>query len=81
MNTEVELEAKAAANNAIANGTITELDYCEGCGVSDVPVELHHFSYLSKHWLNVLFLCRKCRTAEAEHQYKFGYPSIRKLDL
>jgi len=57
---ENKRKAKAKVNNALITGKISKVDTCEMCGNSEFKTEAHHWSYNEEHWLNVLWVCRKC---------------------
>jgi hypothetical protein len=54
--------AKWAIKNAVRTGTVTKPVKCERCDGEHEKhlIEAHHWSYLKEHWIDVLWLCRKC---------------------
>ena len=48
--------------NAVRDGRLKKLDYCEHCNAKDIPLDGHHHSYLKP--LDVTWLCKPCHSAE-----------------
>lgn len=54
----VKYKARTALNNAIRDGRVMKLDYCENCGQTEKRVLGHHNDYSKP--LEVTWLCDKC---------------------
>ena len=52
----------AYLNNAVRDGRIHKLDFCEHCGDYGVAIDGHHPSYLNP--LEVIWLCKPCHGKE-----------------
>lgn len=54
-------KARSAVSYAIKSGKLIRPDRCSNpeCNKLCEP-EAHHDSYLKKHWLDVIFLCKDC---------------------
>lgn len=57
-------KAQNALSNAVRDGDVLKLEFCEHCFSSDKKIEGHHWSYLEEHWLDVIWLCTKCHGLE-----------------
>jgi len=55
-----------AVKKAIERGDLMRPLECSRCNIPCVPHAHHHLGYAKEHWLDVIFLCRKCH--HAEHQ-------------
>lgn len=64
--------ARDAMTVARKNGTLIRSESCEHCGVSDVRIEGHHWSYLPEHWLDVIWLCTSCHGKEHKRLNELG---------
>lgn len=65
-------KARDALTIARRNGTLTTAENCEHCGISDVRIEGHHWSYLPEHWLDVIWLCTSCHGKEHRRLNELG---------
>jgi hypothetical protein len=56
---EVARNARVALGNAVRDGKVVKIPYCQWCG-SAKKVDGHHASYAEDMWLCVTWLCRGC---------------------
>jgi len=52
-------KARHAVAAALKHGALTCSDKCSSCGMIK-PTVAHHWSYELEHWLNVVWMCRRC---------------------
>lgn len=64
--------ARQAVSYAILFGSMTKPDTCEHCANVDTKLEAHHWSYLEKDWLDVLWLCISCHGKEHKRLNELG---------
>lgn len=59
--------AREAVHTAVRYGKLIRPEHCSRCGVQCKPDGHHHNGYAREHWLDVVWLCRRCHKHE-EHQ-------------
>lgn len=65
-------KAQTAAGNGLRDGKLERKTSCEHCGTDEKKLQKHHWSYLEKHWLDVIWLCTKCHGAEHKRLNELG---------
>ena len=65
-------KAQNALSNAVRDGDVLKLEFCEHCFSSDKKIQGHHWSYLEEHWLDVIWLCTKCHGLEHKRLKALG---------
>lgn len=64
--------ARQAVHYAVLYGRMIKPAYCEHCCNTSSSLEAHHWSYLEKDWLDIIWLCTSCHGKEHKRLNELG---------